>query len=120
MINSYSIFMQKYILYLARRVIGQSLILVNYAADHFSGTFELCMTKSRLDYGSTIAGTTNKFRTETNSVKLNFNFLCEYPITSTSFLENVAELYATDVLVRKVHYHIKDMKFLFEFVKSVT
>ena len=77
MINSYSIFMQKYILYLARRVIGQSLILVNYAADHFSGTFELCMTKSRLDYGSTIAGTTNKFRTETNSVKLNF---FEFPL----------------------------------------
>ena len=43
-----------------------------------------------------------------------------YPITSISFLENAAELYATDVPLRKVHYHIKDMKFLFESVKSVT
>ena len=106
-------------------MIGQSLILVNYAADHFSGTFELCMTKSRLDYGSIIAGTKIQFGNKTNSVKTDvlcfFNFPNEYQIISTYlFLENAEELYATDALVRKVHYHIKVMKFLFESVKSAT
>ena len=39
-----------------RLVTGQSLIIVNYAVDPFSGTFELCMIKNKLDYGSIIAG----------------------------------------------------------------
>ena len=39
-----------------RHAIGQNQTLVSCAVGHFFGTFERCMTKNKLDYGSIIAG----------------------------------------------------------------
>ena len=39
-----------------RHAIGLNQTLVSCAVGHFFGTFERCMTKNKLDYGSIIAG----------------------------------------------------------------
>ena len=46
----------KHFKYIYRLVIGQNQIIVNYVADHSSGTFEPCMIRNKLVYDSIIAG----------------------------------------------------------------